>query len=1343
VHFDPEYQAFGFPPDDRLSQESSVNELERTAKTDVYLDFEAPVQLDPKSSGDRTGGATRPNTKLVALSRSRGPVGSQDDKALVPAPAAGKPGTAATPLPAASTGFDKPNPKQFFDPNAKILGILTFGEALKFIGRGISQTPEFKEVTQYASALISDAQAAAGRAEQDVGAVVAKLRDALLIPLRDALTTLAKEFDAAVAKAGEAFNETRAVGRLSRLYPDVGRAYTDLQSALDNAINASTAIRDLADLLDHFADIYGAGRRFLAAVARVASDPVAPVRAALRDAFNTTIADVIGLADKVLGQIVGDLRDKLTAIKYSARGRIAQLFSDPWLIAWRRVVFALPSARAVGTVNVQIQVETAIDTAFAAAIADSGWLDQLAAGATPGDVLEKKFRDQLDAAVQQAIDQGNTVLAQGLRNAVMDWSAAALPVGERIQGLLFPIAMRVLSVLLSSAQRIADDIANGDIQIEKLIADLESLGGALGDFVRPVVEGAAAGASALCSGAANVVKTLLTDITPDWPADPAFIQAAADLKTAFDTLVGRINDAGNPSGISDSVKTFGDDLVASVNKLAAAVRGLQRASRTFRDRMADFGDQACKSLDPSSVATLPLDALAGLGAPQKALLDAARDVADAFAGALAGAASRFPNWANILQSNAQALNALVDAAKKMADTAAAASQMAHDITSLKTVSSGTLAATSAAITDFNTNLAAVLPAPRAAQITDPLKAKITEIVTAAGNLATEQAARYTALQALRDRSVADIAAAQQYFNDLNAELARAKGTLQTIADTLVANGEQALLQLAAQGLIASEPYRAKAVALLKSVLQPAIDALAATQRGLVTQREQVYNSADLKNLLGDAGSLIKASRLLLVARPAGARPGKGQAPVDKPEDDYLTAEAAELEALSAALAAAGDPKDEDVSKVVALFDDWSKGRASAVLLAGQLKEAAATVLSGDLARLVDLEGARRRIESKLKEMVPSKVSLSYGISAELAPLEPVFLPRPNSQLTIDANASYDLLNQSNPPLFTAAARLGPFDVNLFEVVTLMFDGARFVNDSRKGSDFKLFYNDFKLGSKAEFIKPLETFLNPSSSGPYVVAMRGAPGIEAGYSLDLGTIMIGSLSFANVSLNAACRLPFDNRQAIFTTSIGRRDKPFLISCLPYTGGGFLGLLATSKRIIGFEASFEFGGGGAFKLGIIEGQGRISCGFYVNQVESPDEGGEQGALIEGFFYAGGEAHVTCFCVSSTFVVRVSQQPGGSMQGSAEFTFSFSLGITDIEFRIGVQKSEGKGFSGSKSSALPLGPTRYAAAETSDAAAAPTSNASDQNGSIIESLTVSQIADWSRYRSYFANDIDGFPA
>jgi hypothetical protein len=90
--------------------------------------------------------------------------------------------------------------------------------------------------------------------------------------------------------------------------------------------------------------------------------------------------------------------------------------------------------------------------------------------------------------------------------------------------------------------------------------------------------------------------------------------------------------------------------------------------------------------------------------------------------------------------------------------------------------------------------------------------------------------------------------------------------------------------------------------------------------------------------------------------------------------------------------------------------------------------------------------------------------------------------------------------------------------------------------------------------------------------------------------------------------AQCRLPFDKRQAIFSASIGRRDKPFLFSYLPYTGGGFLGLLATTKQFISFEASFEFGGGGAFKFGLLEAKRHISRGIYVSQIESTEPDGQ---------------------------------------------------------------------------------------------------------------------------------------
>jgi hypothetical protein len=44
-----------------------------------------------------------------------------------------------------------------------------------------------------------------------------------------------------------------------------------------------------------------------------------------------------------------------------------------------------------------------------------------------------------------------------------------------------------------------------------------------------------------------------------------------------------------------------------------------------------------------------------------------------------------------------------------------------------------------------------------------------------------------------------------------------------------------------------------------------------------------------------------------------------------------------------------------------------------------------------------------------------------------------------------------------------------------------------------------------------------------------------------------------------------------------------DQPFLISCFPYTGGGFLGIFTAGKHTTGFDASFEFGSASALRVG----------------------------------------------------------------------------------------------------------------------------------------------------------------
>ena len=56
-----------------------------------------------------------------------------------------------------STGLDDPSPATFFG-DATLLGIVDLKLVLKFIGQGIASTPQFREVTQYTSALLAGAE---------------------------------------------------------------------------------------------------------------------------------------------------------------------------------------------------------------------------------------------------------------------------------------------------------------------------------------------------------------------------------------------------------------------------------------------------------------------------------------------------------------------------------------------------------------------------------------------------------------------------------------------------------------------------------------------------------------------------------------------------------------------------------------------------------------------------------------------------------------------------------------------------------------------------------------------------------------------------------------------------------------------------------------------------------------------------------------------------------------------------------------------------------------------------------------------------------------------------------
>jgi hypothetical protein len=281
----------------------------------------------------------------------------------------------------------------------------------------------------------------------------------------------------------------------------------------------------------------------------------------------------------------------------------------------------------------------------------------------------------------------------------------------------------------------------------------------------------------------------------------------------------------------------------------------------------------------------------------------------------------------------------------------------------------------------------------------------------------------------------------KYLTDLLTAVAKLPKPLENVQKTIINELEQPLLsgrleEPALSGvavfLLGGEPYLNATVGVLADAFAKLFDLLATAQRGLVDVRNKLWGqfSGGDENVSGSSGigddlanlTFKKLAALLLVPCPVhDPRPGTWCPAFPKPpDDDYLSAERKQLESLATALAAHPPNLDQQTIQIIGgLFAAWRDGHSSPQELARRLTEAANAVLAGDLKRIVDLEGARRRIEEKIRELVPAKILLNYDMQAELKEVS-VFHPRPGSQITLSAGGVYDLLDPTTPPQLRAA-----------------------------------------------------------------------------------------------------------------------------------------------------------------------------------------------------------------------------------------------------------------------------------------------------------------------------------
>lgn len=470
-------------------------------------------------------------------------------------------------------------------------------------------------------------------------------------------------------------------------------------------------------------------------------------------------------------------------------------------------------------------------------------------------------------------------------------------------------------------------------------------------------------------------------------------------------------------------------------------------------------------------------------------------------------------------------------------------------------------------------------------------------------------------------------------------------------------------------------------------------------------------------------------------------------------DDRLAEDVRRLQAIFDAADRPPAPVSDPAAKafLATFLAEWRDANSAPLLILRGVRDVFADLIRGNIVEQFPFDRIRDQIESELRALVPSRVEMKYGFGTKLNPAMKsatagIFEPKRGTRLRIDSRISIDISSGKPDVTFRAEGTLGKFDINLvgsFDAIKLMFNGARFISENGAEPTFLVDYADYRIGKELEFVQQLQSYFTPKDgSGFYLEPLFSPIGIEAGYDLPLGTISIGTASFFNVSISAAARLPFEDAEARFRGSLSRRNSPFTVSIAPYGGSGFFAIEANTRGIVGFEASFEFGGAGAFAFGPLNGQGRIMAGVYVRQIQVPGSG--KLTEISGTFFAGGSANIWIFSFGASLYVRLGMV-NGDMSGEAVFTYSFSVGIKDFEFSVEVWRKEGKGFQSSQQASLPPSGTRLARHMRRGATLARLAGSDDPDPATVTVETPQVQVDvahksdnWTEYRKYFDRDL-----
>lgn len=1347
---------------------------------EVFLDLIDPVRIRMGASGDRSGGIARPESSVVALSRSKGPLGSDTPGyVLTPGSSIVTPGSRAVESEIVSLAHyfaDARSPDQsahpasapaaapptlpepdvekrrevfqsFFTGDAKLLGLISLKKLMTFFDLGKAEVPLLKEAIEFGAAL-----------EKTGTDAVTVVRTNVLLPMRQTVASIRQQWEALDARlieqqasVGAATDGNAPRISIREFFPEIEQGLNSLAATIDVAIAEQDPLR----LPKKLSAVYESGRAFARLLGVLVANAPERMLDAVRDQLLLGVGAIQGEVAK-FAKVVEEMKSVADAAIEDVMERLVgellgsvTLFEDllplpyplPDLHAVARAIEDgdLDDAQAVATEAVA-KLAGGVATGKAVLRHEAAKLlrELGEAKITPEVAALKLARALVDSALEPVDDAVELIeddaparCRQSMVEAVEAYRAgliklrASLPL-DRLPGV---DQVPELSELVAAVRRLREQADSVRAFLDAAKAgNLPRVLAAAAPIVRDAFDGEEVLSSILkepvgvaADGFDKLARTLgfKSDAGGSWPSDDEA------------KLIGKDRPADLPDPSSDLVAT----VVAALNGVAELEETLQQAQSDFDDHVQDlkldtrvrvealldrlktWNDLAAQELWEIYGNVVRLGR--GLAGARQSLEDASKaSLGDGTDGTLRPAEliERLRAAGNVVEAAVKGLGGsltrLVNALKSVAgDTEmkavfaiAASAAGLEDSKEITDAINGVKAAVDQAEENAATALARIGGATLSLLSKGALlsAAGIDKISAAVGALSAifdpERAALLDALVALKSTlptSLAEdeLSAATPASIDELLDLRARYEPLQTVREFFGGAGGKAQLDALLEALRNAERaavadfhgLKARASGLPRelvgqlfqsvnpALLKPAFGKLAEIYGAIFEARNGILTNGKLAQFI-KADLLEKALTVEPVAMSGEPRPEEDS---DKPawEVDRLAQEVGWLNAVATAATL-----DDGVGLRLRLFvEGWRDGSAAPLRIAGNVKDLVVDATSGEILSMIDVAALRDEIQDALANLVPVRSRLAYDLNLATGDNSgkggQIFELEEGSRFDVSARLDIDLLGKT-PASFRAGGRIGAFKVNLlgskiFDAIRLEFHGASFVIENGGKPSFDVDYKDFVIGEKLKFAQQLQSFLTPSGGGFYLQPLDRMPGIEAGYGLNLGTIQLGGMSFSNVSLNVAALLPFTDSEAMFRASLARRLAPFTISVPPFGGSGYFAITANARSIIGFEASFEFGGSADFSFGPLVAYGRLMSGFYIRTLQLP--GQERVTELSGTFFAGGAASIWIFNFYASLYVKLGMAAGGAMEGEAIFTFSFSMGIVDYDYSVRVARRQ----------------------------------------------------------------------